>query len=166
MDRLVWSKGLLKNTLTISRNGEQIGVIDWNTIFSSDALATINGRRFLLRRDFFLSKLEISDATNEAPLAMIMINLFSPKGDLVLNGKRFELEIKNFWQSRWAWKYNSQEIIVFQSHEFLTKDRGVVEIYMADTDELEVLILLGLFIRNQLVLFMLFILLVILFVLL
>jgi len=165
MDRLVWSKGLLKSRLTIARNGEQIGVIDWNSFFSSDALATINGRRFLLSRDFFLSKLEISDATNQAPLATIMINLFSPKSDLVLNGKRFELEIKNFWQSRWAWKYNGQEIIVFQSHEFLTKDRGSVDIYMADTEELEVLILLGLFIRNQLVLFMLFIALVVLFIL-
>lgn len=164
MDRLFWSKGLFKNKLTIARNGEQIGVIDWNNVFSSDALATINGRRFLLNRDFFLSKLEISDATNQAPLATIMINLFNPKADLVLNGKRFELEIKNFWQSRWAWKYNGQEIIIFQSHEFLTKDRGTVDIYMADTEELEVLILLGLFVRNQLVLFMLFILLVVLFV--
>ena len=71
-----------------------------------------------------------------------MINLFNPKSDFVLNGKRFELEIKNVWQSRWAWKYNGQEIIVFQSHEFLTKDRGVIEVYTADADELEVLILL------------------------
>ncbi|WP_163710422.1 hypothetical protein [Mangrovibacterium lignilyticum] len=165
MDRLVWSKGLFKNKLTITRNGDQIGVIDWNNFFSSDALATINGRRFVLSRDFFLSKLEISDATNQAHLATIMINLFNPKSDLVLNGKRFELEIKNFWQSRWSWKYNGQEIIVFQSHEFLTKDRGVIDIYSADAEELEVLILLGLFVRNQLVLFMLFILLVVLFVL-
>ena len=165
MDRLIWTKGLLKNKLTITRNSEQIGVIDWSSFFSSDALATINGRRFLLSRDFFLSKLEISDATNQASLAILMINLFNPKSDLVLNGKRFELEIKNFWQSRWAWKFNGQEIIIFQSHEFLTKDRGSIEIYSSDAEELEVLILLGLFVRNQLVLFMLFIFLVVLIVL-
>ncbi len=165
MDKLYWSKGLFKKRLTVTRGNEQVGVIDWANFFSSEAMATINGHRFLLNRDFFLSKLEISDATNQALLATIMINLLNPKGDLVLNGKRFELEIKNFWQSRWSWKYNGQEIIVFQSHELLTKDRGSIEIYTADTEELEILILLGLFVRNQLVLFMVFILFVLLFML-
>ncbi|WP_372773986.1 hypothetical protein [Mangrovibacterium sp.] len=165
MDRLIWSKGLLKNKLTVARDGRQIGVIDWNNLFSSEAMATLNGRRFLLNRDFFLSKLEISDATNEAPLGTIMINLFNPRSDLVLNGKRFELEIKNFWQSRWAWKFNGQEMIVFQSDEFLSKDKGSIEIYSSDSEELEILILLGLFVRNQLVLFMLLLLLVVLVVL-
>lgn len=164
MDRLNWSKGLFKNKLVITRNGEQIGLITWNRFFSGEALATINGRRFMLDRDFFLSKLEISDATNQAPLASIMINLFNPKSDLVLNGKRFELEIKNFWQSRWAWKFNGQEIIVFESHELLSKDRGEIGIYSSDSEELEVLLLLGLFVRNQLVLFMLFLLVIVLIV--
>jgi len=165
MDRLVWSKGLFKSKLTITRNLEQIGVINWNSLFGSDAIATLKGRRFMLSRDFFLSKLEIYDATNQALLATIMINLFNPRADLILNGKRFELEIKNFWQSRWAWKFNGQEIIVFTSHEFLTKDRGSIDIFSVDSDELEILILLGLFVRNQLVLFMMFIALVILFIL-
>ncbi len=165
MDRLVWSKGLFKNKLTITRRGEQIGVIDWNNFFSSEALAMLNGRRFLLNRDFFVSKLEISDVTSQAVLASVMVNVFNPKSDLVLNGKRFELEIKNFWQSRWAWKYNGQEIIVFQSHEFLTKDRGEIAIYSGDSEELEVLILLGLFVRNQFVLLMVFILFVVMFLL-
>jgi len=165
MDKLIWSKGLFKTKLTITRNNDQVGVINWDNFLSSEALATINGRRFLLNREFFLSKLEISDATNQASLGILMINLFNPKSDFVLNGKRFELEIKNVWQSRWAWKYNGQEIIVFQSHEFLTKDRGVIEVYTADADELEVLILLGLFVRNQFILFMMLILLVILVVL-
>lgn len=160
MEKLFWSKGILKNKLLITRNAEQIGTIEWKNMFSSNALATIKGRRFLLNRDFFLSKLEIIDANNQALLTSIMINLFNPKSDLVFNGKRFELEIKNFWQSRWAWKFNGQEIIIFQSNELLSKDKGHIEIYSADTEELEVLILLGLFVRNQLVLFMLLILLI------
>lgn len=157
MDRLIWSKGLLKNRLTIARGTERVGIIDWNSLLSNEALATLRGRRFLLSRDFFLSKLEIYDANNQALLATIMINLLDPKGDLILNGKRFELEIKNFWQSRWAWKFNGQEIIVFTSHELLTKDRGSIDVLVPDSDETEVLILLGLFVRNQLVLFMLLI---------
>lgn len=91
-----------------------------------------------------------------------MINLFNPKSDLIINGKRFELEIKNFWQSRWAWKFNGQEVIIFQSNELLSKDKGQIEIYSGDTEELEVLVLLGLFVRNQLILFMLLILFIIL----
>lgn len=165
MDRLLWSKGLLKSRLTITRNAEQIGAINWNSLLSSDAVATLKGRRFTLRRDFFLSKLEIYDATNQALLATIMINLFNPKADLILNGKRFELEIKNFWQSRWAWKFNGQEIISFTSYEFLTKDSGSIDVFSSDSEELEILILLGLFVRNQLVLFMLFLALVVLFIL-
>ena len=164
MDKLFWSKGVLKNKLVITRNNEQIGVIDWKNMFSSEALATLNGHRFILNRDFFLSKLEIQDANNQALLANIMINLFNPKSDLILNGKRFELEIKNFWQSRWSWKFNGQEIITFQSNELLSKDKGHIEIYSADCEEMEVLILLGLFIRNQLVLFMLLIVIVLIFV--
>ncbi|MGD9931812.1 MAG: hypothetical protein AB7U05_17470 [Mangrovibacterium sp.] len=160
MEKLVWSKGIFKNKLFINRNSEQIGSIDWNNVFSSNALAILNGRRFILNRDFFLSRLEIQDANNLASLGTIMINLFNPRSDLIINGKRFELEIKNFWQSRWAWKFNGQEIIIFQSNELLSKDKGSIEIYTADTEEVEVLILLGLFVRNQLVLFMLFLLLI------
>lgn len=162
MEKLQWTKGILKNQLQITRYKEQIGTIEWKNMFSSDALATLNGHRFILNRDFFLSKLEIYDANNEAMLASVMINLFNPKSDVVINGKRFELEIKNFWQSRWAWKFNGQEIIIFQSNELLSKDRGHIEIYTGDTEELEILILLGLFVRNQLVLFMMLLLVVIL----
>lgn len=155
MEKLYWTKGIFKNQLQIRRNNEQIGEIVWKNMFSSDALATLKGRRFILNRDFFLSRLEIFDTNNLTPLASIMINLFSPKSDVVINGKRFELEIKNFWQSRWAWKFNGQEIVIFQSFELLSKDKGQIEIYSADTEELEILILLGLFVRNQLILFML-----------
>ncbi len=164
MEKLIWSKGVFKNKLVITRNNDQIGVIDWNNMFSSNALATLNGRRFILNRDFFLSKLEILDANNQALLGSVMINLFNTKSDLVLNGKRFELEIKNFWQSRWSWKFNGQEIIIFQSNELLSKDRGNIEVYAGESEELEVLILLGLFVRNQFVLFMLLLLLIILIV--
>ncbi|KOH43993.1 hypothetical protein [Sunxiuqinia dokdonensis] len=161
MEKLYWTKGVFKNQLQITRNNEQIGEIEWKNMFSSDALATLKGRRFILNRDFFLSRLEIFDTNNQAPLASIMINLFNPKSDVVINGKRFELEIKNFWQSRWAWKFNGQEIVIFQSFELLSKDKGQIEIYSADTEELEILILLGLFVRNQLILFMLLLLVVI-----
>ncbi len=162
MEKLFWTKGIFKNQLQITRNNEIIGSIEWKNMFSSEALATLKGRRFILNRDFFLSKLEIADANNQAPLVQIMINLFNPKSDLIINGKRFELEIKNFWQSRWAWKFNGQEVIIFQSNELLSKDKGQIEIYSGDTEELEVLVLLGLFVRNQLILFMLLILFIIL----
>ncbi len=155
MEKLYWTKGIFRNQLQITRNNEQIGEIAWKNMFSSDALATLKGRRFILNRDFFLSRLEIFDTNNQTPLASIMINLFRPKSNVVINGKRFELEIKNFWQSRWAWKFNGQEILIFQSFELLSKDKGQIEIYSADTEELEILILLGLFVRNQLILFML-----------
>ena len=161
MEKLFWTKGIFKSQLQITRRDEQIGMIDWKNMFSSDALATLNGRHFTLNRDFFLSKLEIADANNQAVLGSIMINLFNPKSDVVINGKRFELEIKNFWQSRWAWKFNGQEIIIYQSNELLSKDKGHIEIYTADCDELEILILLGLFVRNQLILFMLLLLVII-----
>ena len=165
MEKLLWSKGVLKNKLVITRANEQIGMINWNNTFSSNAVAVLNGSRFLLNRDYFLSKLEIQDANNQVVLGSIMINLFNPRSDLLMNGKRFELEIKNFWQSRWAWKFNGQEIIVFQSDELLSKDKGYIEIYAAGTEETEALILLGLFVRNQLILFMLFLLLIIIVVL-
>lgn len=155
MEKLFWTKGIFKNQLQITRSKEQIGSIEWPNMFSSNAFATLQGRRFFLNRDFFLSKLEISDANNQAFLASIMINLFNPRSDVIINGKRFELEIKNFWQSRWAWKFNGQEIIIFQSNELLSKDKGHIEIYTSDSEELEILILLGLFVRNQLILFML-----------
>ncbi|MGQ8337360.1 hypothetical protein ACUNWD_12485 [Sunxiuqinia sp. A32] len=165
MEKLFWTKGVFRSKLIISRSQEQIGQIEWKNMVSSDAVATLQGRRFLLSRDFFLSKLEIFDANNQSLLASIMINLFNPKSDVLINGKRFELEIKNFWQSRWAWKFNGEEIITYQSNELLTKDKGTIEIYIANCEELETLILLGLFVRNQLILFMLFILLVIMFAL-
>ncbi len=158
MERYFWSKGILKNQLEIMHGPEQIGSIVWESLVGSKAHGTIKGKRFILNREFFLSKLEIYDANNQALLGTILINLFNPKSDIIINGKRFELEVKNFWQSRWSWKFNGDELITYQSHEFLTKDKGTIEVFTASTEEIEVLLLLGLFVRNQFILFMLMIL--------
>jgi hypothetical protein len=160
MERYIWSKGIFKNQLEITHGSEQIGSIVWESLLGSKAHAMINGRRFILNREFFLSKLEIYNGNNQELLGTVMINLFNPKSDIVINGKRFELEVKNFWQSRWSWKFNGDELITYQSHELLSKDKGTVEVYTAYTEEIEILLLLGLFVRNQFILFMLLILLV------
>ena len=164
MEKLQWTKDILGSKLELRRGNEQIGKINWDNVFSSKAQALINGKLFTLNREFFLSKLEIYDANDQSLLASVMINLFNPKSDVIVNGKRFELEIQNFWQSRWSWKYNGSEIVTFTSNEFITKDKGEIELYTSCSDEVEILILLGLFVRNQFVLFMLLGLLLILFV--
>jgi hypothetical protein len=166
MERYFWSKGILKNQLEIMHGSNRIGSIHWESLFGSKAHGMINGRRFILNREFFLSKLEIYDANNQALLGSIMINLFNPKSDIIINGKRFELEVKNFWQSRWSWKFNGDELITYQSNEFLSKDKGTIEVFTACTEEIEILLLLGLFVRNQFVLFMLMILILLLIVIL
>jgi len=164
MERYTWSKGILKNQLEITHGSEQIGSIVWESLVGSKAHGMIKGRRFILNREFFLSKLEIYDENNHAFLGTIMINLFNPKSEIIINGKRFELEVKNFWQSRWSWKFNGDELITYQSHEFLSKDRGTIEVFTACTEEIEILLLLGLFVRNQFILFMLMILILLLIV--
>jgi hypothetical protein len=158
MEIYFWTKGILKKQLDIFHRSERIGFIVWESLFGSKAHGMINGRRFVLNREFFLSKLEIYDANNQALLGTIMVNLFNPKSDIIINGKRFELEVKNFWQSRWSWKFNGDELITYQSNEFITKDKGTIEIFTASTEEIEVLLLLGLFVRSQFILFMLMIL--------
>lgn len=162
MEKLQWSKDVFGSKLEIVKGNELIGKIQWDNMISSRAQAMINGKLFMLNREFFLSKLEIYDANDQSLLATVMINLFNPRSDVVINGKRFELEIKNFWQSRWSWKFNGSEIISYTSNEFITKDKGDIELFITGNEEVEVLLLLGLFVRNQFVLFMLLILLVLL----
>ncbi len=157
MEKLHWTKDVFGSKLELRQGTEQIGKIQWENMVSSKAQAMINGKLFILNREFFLSKLEIYDANDQSLLAMVMVNIFNPRSDVVVNGKRFELEIQNFWQSRWAWKYNGVEIISFTSNEFITKDKGEIELQTACNEEVEILILLGLFVRNQFVLFMLLI---------
>lgn len=164
MEVLKWSKRILGSKLEIMQGNEQIGKIDWENMVSSKAQAIINGRFFTLNREFFLSKLEIYDGNSNSLLAMVMVNVFNPRSDVVINGKRFELEIKNFWQSRWSWKYNGEEIVTFTSHEFISKDKGTIELATPMNEEVEILILLGLFVRNQFILVMLVILLLVFFV--
>ena len=164
MEVLKWSKRILGSKLEIIQGNEQIGKIDWENMVSSKAQAIINGRFFTLNREFFLSKLEIYDGNSNSLLAMVMVNVFNPRSDVVINGKRFELEIKNFWQSRWSWKYNGEEIVTFTSHEFISKDKGTIELATPMNEEVEILILLGLFVRNQFILVMLVILLLVIFV--
>jgi hypothetical protein len=158
MERYDWSKGIFRNQLEITHGSERIGSIVWESLIGSKAHGMINGRRFILNRQFFLSKLEIYDGNNQELLGTVMINLFNPKSDIVINGKRFELEVKNFWQSRWSWKFNGDELITYQSNELISKDKGVIEVFTANTEEIEILLLLGLFVRTQFVLFMLMIL--------
>jgi len=155
MEKLKWTKDIFGSKLEIKQGNEQIGNIQWENMVSSKAQAMINGKLFTLNREFFLSKLEIYDANDHSLLGMVMVNMFNPRSNVVINGKRFELEIQNFWQSRWSWKFNGTEIITFTSNEFITKDKGEIELATLANDEIEILILLGLFVRNQFVLFML-----------
>ena len=155
MEKITWKKDIFGSKLEINQGDEQIGKIQWENMLSSKAQAMINGKLFILNREFFLSKLEIYDANDQSLLGMVMVNMFSPRSDVVLNGKRFELEINNFWQSRWSWKYNGAEIITFTSNEFITKDKGDIELASTYNEEVEILILLGLFVRNQFILYML-----------
>jgi len=164
MEELRWSKQIFGSKLEIMQGDEKVGNIDWESMVSSKAQAIINGRYFTLNREFFLSKLEIYDGNSKSLLAMVMVNIFNPRSDVLINGKRFELEIKNFWQSRWSWKYNGAEIVTFTSHEFISKDKGIIELATPMNEEVEILILLGLFVRNQFILFMLLILVVLSFV--
>ena len=160
MDKLQWTKEVFGSKLELKRGNEQIGKIQWESMLSSKAQAIINGKLFTLNREFFLSKLEIYDANDQSLLATVMINFFNPRSDVVINGKRFELEINNFWQSQWSWKFNGSEIIKYTSNEFITKDKGEIEVNSPMNEEVDILILLGLFVRNQFVLFMLLILLI------
>lgn len=164
MEKLSWTKDIFGSKLEINQGSGKIGSINWDGMLGSQAQAMINGKLFTLNREFFLSKLEIYDSNSQSLLGTIMINIFNPRSDVLINGKRFELEIKNFWQSRWAWKFNGSEIITYTSHEFITKDKGTIELASPINDEVEILILLGLFVRNQFVLFMLLILLILVFV--
>lgn len=155
MEKLRWSKDIFGSKLEISQGEEQVGRINWENMVSSKAQAMINGKFFTLNREFFLSKMEIYDGNSQSLLGTVMVNVFNPRSDVLINGKRFELEIKNFWQSKWSWKYNGQEIITFTSHEFITKDKGTIELTTSCNEEVEILILLGLFVRNQFILYML-----------
>ncbi len=155
MEKLFWIKEVFGAKLEIIQGSEKVGSIRWNNMFSSKASAEFNGRLFTMKRDFLNSRIEIRDARMESLLAMVTVNIFNPRSDVILNGKRFELEIKNFWQSRWAWKFNGTEIIVFTSNEFVTREKGDIELFTTCCEEVEILILLGLFVRNQFVLLML-----------
>ena len=160
MEKLQWTKNVFGSKLEIRQKEELIGKIQWDNMLSSKAQAMINGKLFSLNREFFLSKLEIYNANDQSLIASVMVNLFNPRSDVVINGKRFELEISNFWQSRWSWKFNDEEIITYTSSEFITKDKGYIELHTTFCDEVDVLVLLGLFVRNQFILFMLLLLLI------
>lgn len=163
MEKLKWTKNIVGSILEIRRGEEQIGSVRWENIWGAKAQAMINGRLFMLNREFFLSKLEIYDANDQSLLGMVMTNLFTPRCDVVINGKRFELEIQNFWQSRWSWKFNGMEIITYSTGDFLSKGKGEIHLHTTLNEEVEILLLLGLFVRNQ---FVLIVLLVVLFLLL
>ena len=162
MERLSWTKDIFGSKLDILQGNEKIGNINWESMLSSKAQAIINGRLFALNREFFLSKLEIYDGNSQALLATIMINFLNTRSDVIINGKRFVLEVKNFWQSRWSWKFDGNDIITYTSHEFITKDKGTIELATPITEEVEILILLGLFVRNQFILLILLALLIVL----
>jgi len=162
MKKLVWIKEIFGSKLEILSGNDTIGIIQWQNMFSGKATAVFNGRTFFLKREFFLSKLEIYDGKEQSLLACVMINLFNPRSEMIINGKRFELEIKNFWQSRWSWKFNGNEVISYVSNEFIAKEKGEIELYSSCNDEVEILILLGLFVRNQFILVILFLVLIML----
>ena len=152
MEKLEWVKNIFGGSLTILRSGETVGQINWNNIFSSKAQARFRGKTFYITRDIWASRLEVLDAKDQSLLARLAINPFSPRSEVILNGKRFELEMKNFWQSGWSWKFNRNEIITFISNEFISRDKGNIELFSACNEEVEILILLGLALRSHFIL--------------
>lgn len=158
MEKLVWIKEIFGSKLEILLGNERVGSIRWQNMFSGKASADFNGKSFFLKREVLSSKLEIYDSKGQSLLACVSVNLFNPRTDVIINGKRFELEIKNFWQSRWSWKFNGAEVIAFTSNEFITREKGDIELFSSCKEEVEIMILLGLFVRNQFVLIMLFLL--------
>jgi hypothetical protein len=166
MEKLQWNKKIFGTDLELTRGNEMIASIRWQNMLSSRAQATFFGKNFLLSRDIFFSRIEIFDAKDQALLGRMSVNPFNPQTDIIINGKRFELEMKNFWQSRWTWKFNGADIITFTSNELLSKDKGDIELFSSCNEEVEILILLGLSMRNQFILIILFILLLALFIIL
>lgn len=165
MEKLVWIKDIGGSKVDILLGNEKIGFIQGQNLFSSKARAVFNRKNFFLKRDILLSKFEIYDCLNQALLASVEVNLFNPKSDVIINGKRFELDIKNLWQSKWAWKFNGSEIISFTTRTFFTGLKGDIELFTTCKEEVEILILLGLFIRNPFIWFVISLLLVLILIL-
>lgn len=161
MEKLGWYKEILGTRLFIVRGDETIGLFQWKNLFSGKATAEFRGKTFLITSDIIASRLEISDGKDQALLAKLSVNPFNPRSEIIVNGKRFELEMKNFWQSGWSWNFNGTPIISFTSNEFITRDKGDIELFTTCNDEVEILILMGLALRNQFVLIILFLLLLI-----
>jgi hypothetical protein len=103
----------------------------------------------LVQRDFFSTKLEIFDEGSQILLGSGSLSLFNLKGEIVINGKRFELDVRNVWQSGWSWKFNGAELMNFRCNDLLSKSLGTIDVYTANTEEVEMLLLLGLLVRNQ-----------------
>lgn len=156
MEKLEWNKNILGTNLEILRGSERIGSISWPNLFSNKARAEFRGKTLFITRDLLTSRIEIFDGIDQSLLGRISLGFFSPKSDVVVNGKRFELEVKNFRQSKWAWKFNSSELISFSTSDFITREKGEIELFSACNEEVEILILLGLVLRNQLVIIILF----------
>jgi hypothetical protein len=166
MERLEWNKNIFGANLEITRGDEIVGSVQWQNMFSNKARAEFRGKTFFINRDLLFSRLEVFDGKAQALIGRLSLNPFHPRSDIIVNGKRFELEMKNFWQSRWVWKFNGDEIVTFTSNEFIIRDKGVIELYSACNEEVEILILLGLVLRNQFILVILLLLLILVLVLL
>ena len=147
--KLFWTKNIFEKEMSITSEQSEIGKINWNSFLSYEAVATFQGHGFILNRNFFLFKSDVLDINTRAMLGSIMVSVFNPRSTVVINRKCFTLEISNFWQSRWAWKFNDQEIIVFHTNDLLMKNKGTIEVSASDCEELEILILMGLLVRNQ-----------------
>jgi hypothetical protein len=79
MEKLKWTKDIFGSKLELMQGNERIGKIQWENMVSSKAQAMINGKLFILNREFFLSKLEIYDANDQSLLGSVMVNMFNPQ---------------------------------------------------------------------------------------
>ncbi len=155
MARLEWNKNIFGANLEITRGDEIVGSVQWQSMFSNKARAEFRGKTFFISRDLLLFRLEVFDGKTQSLIGRLSVNLFHPRSDIIVNGKRFELEMKNFWLSRWVWKFNGDEIITFTSNESIISEKGAIELFSACNEEVEILILLGLVLRSQFILIIL-----------
>jgi len=112
MRNFSWSKNFFSNIYTISENGEKLGHITGNNLFSTSTDAKLLEHEYkFVSESWHNQNTKVYKTGQFDSIAKINFNNFRSKAEIIYNNEVYILKFFDIWQTRWQISKNDKCVL-------------------------------------------------------